>query len=187
MTTTSILGFHSSLQAARWSTVVLICTCYFIMPLLYEDSAFDRSAAARVVQHVTCISAVSSAQSWYLCGAAAMAMDCLGFLSHGLIYGTAAWLAFGLVSTSIASKFFVKERACKATRVQGIPLNCSCFSCLRVAFEFLMNLRFFPWLRLGSHSTSWPQETPRITKEESSQLAMVVVWVSTICILGSRG
>eukprot|EP00435_Cladocopium_sp_Y103_P042939 s2396_g12.t1 len=60
-------------------------------------------------------------------------VDCLGFMSHGLIYGTAVWLAFGLVCTTIASKFFVKE-------------------------------------------------TPRITKEESSQLAMVVVWVSTICM-----
>eukprot|EP00913_Durusdinium_trenchii_P019353 g18193.t1 len=59
--------------------------------------------------------------------------ECLGFMSHGLLMGTAVWLAFGLVCTTIASKFFVKE------------------------------------LRL-------------ITKEESSQLALVVVWVSTICM-----
>mmetsp|Transcript_26375 Transcript_26375/g.32057 ORF Transcript_26375/g.32057 Transcript_26375/m.32057 type:complete len:87 (-) Transcript_26375:163-423(-) len=62
-----------------------------------------------------------------------MGMECAGFMSHGLIFGTTAWLIFGLVGTAIASKFFVKE-------------------------------------------------TPRITKEESSQLAMVVVWVSTICM-----
>ncbi|CAJ1358749.1 unnamed protein product [Effrenium voratum] len=60
-------------------------------------------------------------------------MHCDGFMAPGLLYGTAAWLAFGLVGMGVAFRFFVKDY-------------------------------------------------PRITKDESSQLAMVVVWTSTICM-----
>ncbi|CAE7224493.1 Pfdn6 [Symbiodinium natans] len=207
------------LEAARWSTVVLIFTCYFIMPrhnatshlqlavlilLLLSGRGWDyaggfislTSSVLLLVQYIYTFKLITFpnqacheglrgrdgiAADWHRAANGETSSTVASSARRSFLHDSLQKRAVGLLSND--SKQANESGIVWPTRLplQRLIKRLECFKRL-IASASSAGWLVFGLIAMRIAFRCFVKESPRITKEESSQLAMVVVCTGTTCM-----